>query len=199
MKFRLLFCAACLFFVPLRGFTQAGRHSVGLDVKLAASGGAAAAKSGVHNSGDTSTLTKTQSIASEPVYNVEVRNFSQSADSLTLEWYVFAKSASSAHAQARVHDSGKESISIGGGKSASLTVKPKPITHETQDSLKTTTRNDSSKGTTSTSHGSRSVKGDKPAGWMMRLIAGGELVAVKASEPSLEELGRHAEKLGALK
>jgi hypothetical protein len=161
-----------------------------LSVNLVSSGGTAGVKNSSHVGHDTAARTKTQTSESAPAYSVEVRNVSHLADTVKVEWFVYSKPASG-HGSTHLHDSGSEQVSLPAGKSTTINFKPKPITHETQDSVQITNRQGQNHGPQNKTAAHHTVHGDKSAGWLVRAVADGEVLAVQASEPSLEAAGKN--------
>jgi hypothetical protein len=167
------------------------KHSISFEVKNIGSGGAAK----ISNAGLGS---KTQTDASVPSYEVTVRNFSTQPDTVTMQWFIFSKSIDG-RGTIRLHDSGDQPVNLDGGKTITVTFQPKPILRQTRDTTTTfvTRYTDGSQDTSSVS--SRSRSGMKPAGWVVRLMADGQVIGYRVSEPALEDFGRYPQKLDTLK
>ncbi len=191
MNTRVIVCVACLFSLAVPGFAQqptpqpaAKKHSIGLDVKNVASGGRASTTDSrpLHSVGGTHVTQKTESA---PLFSVDVRNYSQTADNVTVEWYVFAKSGFGRTAPF-LHDSGKITLPVEAGKTTTTTFEPKPMQIETTRTTTYTSRSSDSVGYTS-----HSERGSKICGWAVRVVADDQIVAVKASDLSYEKAAKN--------
>ncbi len=182
MNTRVIVSVACLFSLSMPGFTQqpapqpeAKKHSIGLNVKLISSGGQSTTKTGL--------ATKTQSTSSAPSYSVELRNFAQTDDNVTVEWYVFSKPVGKGSVAPHLYENGKVALPVPAGKTTTTTFEPKPMVRENRETA-TATFAGSDIVTSTTS----STSGEKLFGWMVRVMADDKVIAKKASEPSLEAM-----------
>ena len=142
------------------------------------------------------TVSKSSSQSSAPRNRVQVSNFAAMPEEATVEWYVFAKEAASPgrHAQQAtpyVHDKGSEKITVGPRKTVELFFQPKPIVAITNKSSSSMTERSSADRSVSTQlSASSETSGEKFVGWIVRLKVGEDLVAVRASNAALEEMGK---------
>ncbi len=136
---------------------------------------------------------------------MEVRNLTPLPADTIVEVYVFAKrfvltdngKRSSRSTEPFLFESKTLPVSLGASQSRTISFIPKPMT----------VKNASSSNTQSATIGnivyidswitsvSTKRSGDAMAGWLVRLVTDGVVVATKGSEPSYAELGRDANKL----
>ena len=143
-----------------------------------------------------STVSKSSSQSSAPRNRVQVSNFGAMPEEATVEWYVFAKEAATPgrHAQQAapyVHEKGSEKITVDPRKTVELFFQPSPIVAITKKSSSSMTeRSPANGGVTTQLSSSLETSGEKFVGWIVRLKVGEDLVAVRASNPALEEMGK---------
>ena len=218
MKFIFSFCLATLVIGSLSAFGQApavpAHHSLNLQVEPVSTGSSmqntAAAKSGGfggRTAGGKDEITKTSaSIA------ITVHNFAAAPDTAQVEWYFIATPAKlepgkSAADQLFVFDKGSQSVTLPASGESKIPVTSKEVTSELKRAAVRSgyVRNNSAKGNNAPATGAPVAatppprgpqeSGDKLSGWIVRVMADGKAIDVKASKDSLEELGKDDAKL----
>ncbi len=172
-------------------------HSLSLDVTVTGTGGASRAHSNFNENLGATTATG-GAAADQKDYSsgrkkksalglsVEVRNLARAEDRPTVEWYFFSEPVGK-H-EFSIFDSGTKDLAVNAGQSQTFPLESKELTQEVERHLH------QSDGITNgiPDHPSASVKksGDKIAGWLVRLLADGKLLQVRASSPQFEALGK---------
>lgn len=200
MKLLLLLCINIVLSASLLTAQAPRHHSLSLDCTPVASGGATKTDSAVKSTQRTysdsnnryqeNAHSTTRMSQSGTDLQIAVRNLGQTPETAQVEWFFLAKAVGAANPH--IHDRGEQELQIGPGREEKLLAECKEITLTV--SKKLTTYGASGAQPTS----SQKEKGDKQAGWIVRVLADGELVAMKASSPTLEAVGRDEEKLRAL-
>jgi hypothetical protein len=171
--------------------------SLTMEASVTSTGGASNAKSGLHTSagavtGDFTTQDFSQKQDQNEALGlaVEVRNLGGAADSATVDWYFFARSVKKGEGQ-YIFDHGTKPVQLTAGGGAQIPVQSASLHNTIEKKLHLS--NDPNSNPSASVHKSGAVV----TGWIVRLVADGKPLIVKASAPSLEELGRDDEMLAA--
>ena len=144
----------------------------------------------------TSAFSRTRTAASGATLEVQVRNLSRAPEPVLVEWYFFSRPVNSrGNHPGKVHDHGSEQITALPMKPNTFEVSCRPIVRRTQEEVTTRMTQPLPGGYRSDIAVSRSRTGEKMYGWIVRLVNGENVLALKASQPSLESLGRELETL----
>jgi hypothetical protein len=183
----LLMFIAAAWCLPRSGIAQGSGHSLSLQAVVRSSGGGGGTAGDVKvgsGTGSAKSFTQTQERDRAVGLEVEVRNLARVADKAKLEWYFYAKPITGA-SEVSVFDQGSSDLTIEAGSSSKLTVTSKEL-HSSVERKS----GPSGKGKTVKAPKNTVEKtGDKLAGWLVRVVADGKPIAIKASSPTFERLG----------
>ena len=140
---------------------------------------------------------------------VNVRNFAQRADQVTVEWMFFSEyfnEQSAAMKDEKEKDplrtlgKGSKEVIFKPGGSQKLTLESETaLLFESRSSTVTITRPSSTSSSSGVSAYNNTLKiGHKATGWLVRVSADGKILAVKASAPRFEELAKDDAALAAI-
>lgn len=189
--------------VPAGGAPAPARqHSVSLDVKTVSSGGGTkvASKSttqhgaltGVGGVKLTTNLLQNKTDQNHRVaLEITARNFSPQPDEVQLECYFFAAPVNGT--KEFIFDSNTKTLTLQGGENQISTVESKEVTSTTVKSMVT------ADGYNTSAFSRVEQSGNKLKGWLVRLIADGKVIQIRASQSKYEDLGRNDTALNALK
>lgn len=185
--------------------TPSRTHSLSLDVRPVSSGGATRSRNNLkiqesprlpgfdqlRNESFSASRTRGSGVG----LDLEVKNFSRQNDEATLEWYFVGKQVTGG--SFFVFDQGSQKVQIRAGSREIVEIQSKELTSTVEKNLER--RSGYVRGTL-TNESSASVKrsGYKAAGWIVRLMADGQLLQVRASAPSLDTIGKNESQLGQL-
>ncbi len=176
------------------------KHSLSLDVRPLSSGGATKSSSAFNSEKGTTTsgtAMRTDTTGSERTrkshveLEITIRNVSAQPDTTKLEWYFFAKPVD--NSREFLNDSGSREIQVNAAGEEKVTV-------ESKETSMTSKRETKAKfGTTSLGSITESKSGTKASGWIVRLISDDKVLAVRASAPALETMGRNPANISGAK
>jgi|GEM_PF-2160080 len=187
--------------LPAAGIPLSARsHSVSVDVKVVSSGGATSVGKNTKdehgrftgNGGQglsTTTYENKVSQIHQTVLAIAVRNFSTVPDEVQLEWYFFGAQVGSS--KYFVFDSGTRKLPLAAGETQAINAASKEAETTTVQQM-----------TTASGYNplySTERLGTSLKGWMVRLVADGKVVQVRASDLKYEEIGKDDSKLQTLK
>lgn len=172
---------------------MAKTHSLSMEVEnVKASGRTAKQESNLDT--DVTNVDRTLSTENTATYQVEIRNFAQRPDEVTLEWYFLAKGVKPG-STTYIHDTGKANVTVPAGETSKMQISSKPVLRKVKESVVI----DNQSGDDDVLAASRENVGAKPAGWIVRIVADGKLLLAKASEPTLESVARDSQRFEDLK
>jgi hypothetical protein len=125
---------------------------------------------------------------------VNVRNFRQGADEAQVQWYFLGKPVGGG--EMFVFDEGVKTVTFNGPGGSSLPIESAELTSTVEKAA--SLRSGYADPRHNLPEARVSKSGSKVAGWIIRLLAGDEVLQVRASTPSLEALGRNTAQLQAL-
>ena len=172
-------------------------HSLSLYASPGGSGGAAKSKSdlkinpgGVPLGGGWTTAEErhyTQNRQAEDMINlnVEIRNLAKAPDQAKLEWFFYARNVKGG--EPRLFDSGSQEVSIEPTGTSKVELQSKSLVSKVERKLYTTDGVDANG--FNPSHGSVNRSGERPAGWLVRISDGPNVLAVRGSSQSYETMG----------
>jgi hypothetical protein len=183
---------------------QAPKHSMSMDVRTVSSGGATRTSNnlqirngekipGHYQTRDQNYLMKRQK-GSGVGLEVNVRNFRQGADEAQVQWYFLGKPVGGG--EMFVFDEGVKTVTFNGPGGSSLPIESAELTSTVEKAA--SLRSGYADPRHNLPEARVSKSGSKVAGWIIRLLAGDEVLQVRASTPSLEALGRNTAQLQAL-
>jgi len=188
-------CCVVVFAVSAQAQLPDRNHSFSLDVQLSSNGGAITRKDKMTGGGGTDTegghyFSSTQTTQATQARSLElevtVRNFRNAPDTARLEWFFIG---SPIHDQRKfVFDQGGKELALSGGESRQETLQSKELK---QTTTKATTNYGSLDANVYYLPNSSAVtSGARPKGWIIRLVNGDSVLAVKASASNFEDAAR---------
>jgi hypothetical protein len=174
-------------------------HSLSLEADVSGSGGASKAKTGLKEDLGGKPLGNGWSTSEQKDYNssrnkksgvdleVEVHNLAAAPDSAKLEWYFIGEPVGKD--KPFIYDQGSQDVTLTAGQSQSFPLEAKELTEKDERHLHID--KGLINGRPVPPAASTKKKGSKFDGWMVRLVADGQILAVRASSPALEELGKN--------
>lgn len=196
----ILATAFAVIVLPSAWSQEPKRHSLSIDVRLVGSGGATKTASSFNSAQGTTTsgtAMRTETTGSERTrkssveLEITVRNLSSQPDATKLEWYFFAKPVD--NSREFLNDSGTRELSIGAAGEQKVSVESKETSMTVKREIK------AKFGTSSPGSVSESKSGTKASGWIVRLISDDKVLAVRASTPGLETMGRNTQNITGAK
>lgn len=174
-------------------------HSLSLDVRVVSSGGAARSDAGSNaNLGaltgrgvSVEKYSRSREAKSGAGLVVEVRNLTSSPEKAEVEWYFFGEGVKK-NADDFIAATASRDVTVPAAGSEKIDIHSPEFASREEQNLTITKSGGSVKKGMSTSR-----SGAKMSGWMVRLLVGGQVAAVRASSPSLEAAGREPAKLKA--
>ncbi|MGC3989620.1 MAG: hypothetical protein QM796_08080 [Chthoniobacteraceae bacterium] len=171
-------------------------HSVSLDVNVVSSGGTVSQKGkslggggtdteGGHYYSSTSVSSTTQARSTE--VHIVVRNFRNTPDTVTLEWYFIG--ADVKNSKKFIFDSGSQSLALNAGEQREQNQRSKELAQVT--SRATTTYGALNSDVEYLPSTISTESGKKPKGWIVRLVAGDSVLDAKTSSTSFDEAARN--------
>ncbi len=195
MKARPFLLAICCFSLVVRAETPPPppHHSLSLDAVVVSSGGASKAETGKLSATTLSNEVSSKRDKKSGVgLDVEVRNLAPTADSAKVEWYFLGKSIG--RGDAYIYETGSQEVEVAGGGAQKIPLQSKPLAIHEEKHLHTALTVEGGSVTTA----SAEKKGDKAAGWIVRLLADGVVLQVRASSPELENVAKNEAKFAAM-
>ena len=204
-RFVLTVAAVLIGAGSLSAQTADRRLSLSMEVRPVSSGGATRSKNSLHmHEGQKlpgyvqtrkNDFSSTRKRGSGVGLDVEVRNFSQLSAEAVVEWYFVGKPVTGQ--DLFVFDQGSKALTIASGSREIIGAESSELTSTVKKHL---TLRSGYAGGFQNNLPSASVKksGSKVAGWIVRLIAGSQVLQVRASSPSLETTGRNESQLRLL-
>ncbi len=199
------------FFAASSAFAQvpvpvpAVHHSLSFDAAVTGTGGASNASTGLHENlggkplGGGWSTSEQQDFSSNRKRNsgislsVSVRNLAPTADQAKLEWYFIGKPVEKENEF--IFDSGSKEVALQGGGTQTIPLESKELASHEEKKLHID--KGVANGRAIPPSASTKKTGSKVAGWMLRLVADGQVLQVRASSPVLESLGRNDAQLAS--
>jgi hypothetical protein len=207
---KALFCVVLLSCMAVQAQLPSHKTSLTLDARSVSSGGGTStARSGgsrtlnIIGGGQLSAATSstTQTHESKIRLEVEMRNLGTTPAQARLEWYFIARKESSGGHPGAVYiwDSGKRDISVVPGSSDQEALESTALTQMTvQASTAPTSGYINGQLVATTGSGYTRRSGSKPAGWIVRLMDGDQVLRVQASSGDLVSVAQDTARLTQL-
>jgi hypothetical protein len=189
--------------LPAQRPSTAAHHSLSLEANVTETGGASKASTTLNQDPGGKPLAGGSTSAEQDDYksnrtknsglglDVKVRNLAPAQDQATIEWYFFGKAVEKNNlGKEFIFDTGSKQISINPGAEEDLPVRSSDLTMKEERHLHINTGTSSTGGAIPPA-ASTKKSGAKVSGWMVRLIAEGKVLAVRASSTTLEDLAKN--------
>jgi hypothetical protein len=203
MKRAILFSAALA--LARLSYAQAPatppHHSLSLEANVTGTGGASKASTALNLDPGGKPIAGGMTSAEQDDYktnrtknsglglDVKVRNLAPTPDQTTVEWYFMGKSVGK-DAKEFIFDSGSKQITVNAGAEEDLPLRSADLTVHEERHLHINTGVSSTGGAIPPS-ASTKKSGAKVSGWLVRLVAAGQVIAVRASSQAFEDLGKN--------